>query len=278
MHAYLILAHNNFGVLKNLLKSLDITDNHIFLHIDKKAGDITKYRFEECVKNARLILVPRQNVKWGHSSQVDAELLLFETAFKSGNYAWYHLLSGVDCVLSDIRKINNFFDTHSSTDGFMEYEPAVGEKYLRMALFYFFPGNHSWLIGKINAIQNRLGVDRWRKLNRLSVRPLMYGSTWCDLRPGAVKILLDKSKEIRRAVRMTSCADEVYKQTWLLDSGLKFVNNNLRYIDWSESLPNPKILEESDYENMMSSGKFFARKLSESRSQSLIDRLNNDKK
>lgn len=35
-HAYLILAHNNFGVLEKLIKMLDYKHNDLYVHIDKK--------------------------------------------------------------------------------------------------------------------------------------------------------------------------------------------------------------------------------------------------
>ena len=35
-HAYLIMAHHRFDVLKMLLTDLDYKDNDIYLHIDKK--------------------------------------------------------------------------------------------------------------------------------------------------------------------------------------------------------------------------------------------------
>ena len=40
-HAYLIIAHNEFTLLRKLLNCLDYLYNDIFLHIDKKA-DIEK--------------------------------------------------------------------------------------------------------------------------------------------------------------------------------------------------------------------------------------------
>lgn len=35
-HAYLIIAHNQFALLKELLKSIDDERNDIYIHIDKK--------------------------------------------------------------------------------------------------------------------------------------------------------------------------------------------------------------------------------------------------
>ena len=39
-HAYLIMAHNHFGFLKELLGCLDDSRNDIYLHIDRKAGSL----------------------------------------------------------------------------------------------------------------------------------------------------------------------------------------------------------------------------------------------
>ena len=38
--AFLIVAHGNFDMLKCLIKALDYTGNDMFVHIDKKCGDI----------------------------------------------------------------------------------------------------------------------------------------------------------------------------------------------------------------------------------------------
>lgn len=37
-HAFLLIAHNEFQLLKVLLSMLDDKRNDIFLHIDKKSG------------------------------------------------------------------------------------------------------------------------------------------------------------------------------------------------------------------------------------------------
>ena len=59
MHAYLILAHNEPAVLERLIALLDYPDNDIYVHWDKKAGEIpiipvsfSKLSF--CVKSANI--------------------------------------------------------------------------------------------------------------------------------------------------------------------------------------------------------------------------------
>ncbi len=74
-------------------------------------------------------------------------------------------------------------------------------------------------------------------------------SIWC--------IVFD---HIIASTKYTTIGDEIYMQTFLQNYGLNFVNDNLRYIDWSDKMPSPKSLDEEDFERVMSSGKLFARK------------------
>ena len=45
-HAYLIMAHNQFDLLCKLIRELDYELNDIYIHIDKKAGEIMKRNLE----------------------------------------------------------------------------------------------------------------------------------------------------------------------------------------------------------------------------------------
>ena len=82
-HAYLIIAHNEFSVLKILLGMLDYKKNDIYLHVDIKAGDIDKSEFLKCVKKSTLIFIePRIDVQWGNFSQIECEYKLLEAATK----------------------------------------------------------------------------------------------------------------------------------------------------------------------------------------------------
>ena len=95
-HAFLILAHNEFQILRILLSMLDDERNDIYLHIDKKVvlGSLEQDLFR--LAKARLfVLEQRLDVRWGDISVVKAELLLLETASMKGPYDYYHLLSGV---------------------------------------------------------------------------------------------------------------------------------------------------------------------------------------
>ncbi len=52
-HAYLIMAHNNWNILKLLLKSLDTEYNDFYLHIDSKVKSFDEKELREAVKKIK---------------------------------------------------------------------------------------------------------------------------------------------------------------------------------------------------------------------------------
>ena len=49
-------------------------------------------------------------MKWGGYSQIETELLLFSNAAETGEYSYYHLISGVDVLLKPISSFLSFFE------------------------------------------------------------------------------------------------------------------------------------------------------------------------
>lgn len=79
--AFLIVAHNHFEMLKHLIKSLDVVGHDMYIHIDKKCGDMDYTQFESIAKYSHVVcLRDRISVSWGGLSQVKASLLLLESA------------------------------------------------------------------------------------------------------------------------------------------------------------------------------------------------------
>ena len=107
-HAYLVMAHNQIELLKDLLKSLDVNENDIYLHIDAKS-DINITDLNDVVQQAELFFTERISVYWGGYSQIEATLILLKEATKT-EHAYYHMLSGVDLPLKNIKQINAFYN------------------------------------------------------------------------------------------------------------------------------------------------------------------------
>src|SRR5690606_21301786 len=79
--------------------------------------------------------------------------------------------------------------------------------------------------------------------------------------------------EIEQFFKYTWGPDEFFFQTILLNSIYRndIINDNLRYIDWSDDLPSPKTLSETDFCHLQASEKWFARKLHVDVSATLMD-------
>ena len=101
MHAYMIIAHNQFELLEKLILSLDDVRNDIYIHIDAKAKDFDFEHFKSLTKHSKVVFTDeRMNITWGDFSQVKCEMVLLKTAVSNDNpenqYTYYHLLSGAD--------------------------------------------------------------------------------------------------------------------------------------------------------------------------------------
>ena len=61
-HAYLILAHNEFELLRLLVSLLDDPRNDLYIHFDKKVEALPEIRVQQA---GLTILERRIDVRWG---------------------------------------------------------------------------------------------------------------------------------------------------------------------------------------------------------------------
>ncbi|MEI3469471.1 MAG: beta-1,6-N-acetylglucosaminyltransferase [Bacteroides intestinalis] len=116
-HAYLIIAHNEYPVLRALLSMLDDERNDIYLHIDQRAAELYEKIYPLQMQRAGLhILSARNKVYWGDLSQVETEYLLLETASAKESYSYYHLLSGTDLPIQTQDYIHSFFQINAGKE------------------------------------------------------------------------------------------------------------------------------------------------------------------
>lgn len=81
--AYLIIAHKQWNLLRELIHSLDFELNDIYVHIDKKSP-FDMGELKDCTKKSKVHFFQKYDVQWGTESQVDVEMLLFQEAYSSG--------------------------------------------------------------------------------------------------------------------------------------------------------------------------------------------------
>lgn len=285
-HAYLILAHNNFDLLRVLVKLLDDKRNDIYIHIDKKAKDFDKDFIINDIKYSKVFFVKRMNVTWGGYSLIQSQLKLLKEA-SNNSYKYYHFLSGVDLPLKSQDYIHNFFDENYGKE-FVHFcsEQFNLEGKIRYCVYHFFQdiigrekGALYYLESALIKIQEKVSF-----LNREN-KHIQYcgGSQWCSLTDECVKYILSNQEKIRKMFRYTTCCDEFFIQTIIKNS--KFYNDVynkedsyiacMRYIDWKRG--NPYIFNIDDWDELYNSDFLFARKFSldSQKQQMLVEKLTN---
>lgn len=278
-HAYLIIAHGNFEILKKLLQQLDDVRNDIYVHIDKKVRvDLNEFRL--CVTQSKLIFVPRMRVQWGGYSMIRCELHMMRAAI-TGEYRYFHLLSGVDLPLKTQDAMHGFFEKN---DGKEFVSAGLNRQHMdsygRIGIYHPLheivgKRRDGWYRGlrginrRLTKLQKKLGIDRTKKLPF----PAYKGANWFDITDDLARYILEHEAFIRKHFRMTRCADEMFLQTIAANSRFlpQITDTILRYQVWN--VESPRNLRMDDYDAIVSSGMLFARKFDEKEDFSIIERL-----
>lgn len=286
-HAFLIIAHNNWRQLNNLVKLLDHKDNDIYIHIDKKSRGLNVAELIGNVHYSKIKVFSQFNVYWGGYSIVEVEMFLLETAHQIG-YNYYHIISGVDLPLKSMEYIHKFFEENndyefiSFDDDKLMNDPEIARraKYYHLlqnyrrrfkckALNCFFTFCERCLLG----VQIILRVNRTRNLDW----EIKYGSQWVSITYSLVSELVKNETKIDKIFKKTNCADELFIQTIAWNCGFKdkiYPEGNMRLIDWERGgNGNPYTYRNSDYELLVNSKMLFARKFNECVDSNIIRRL-----
>lgn len=279
-HAYLIMAHSEFPLLEKLLAMLDHPDNHIFLHIDRKADLADPSALLRPLQHARAELVPRLNVSWGGGSMVKAELLLLAHATRT-HHDYYHLLSGADLPIKAHDQINAFFLRNRGKE-FLSFDKAAQEtgSHLDRVRYYYLRSGllpqraAQFLSGNLVRLQRRLGIDRLG--GKKPLPSVQKGSQWFSITHEFACFVLARMKDptYRRLFFASHCPDELFIQTILYNSPFRdAAAAPMRYIDWSRHGRSPETLTMADWDKLEQSDCLFARKFSRLADPSLPEKV-----
>jgi hypothetical protein len=274
--AHLILVHNNPKQLERLINRLSSNSSDIYIHVDNKAN-FSEFKYLLDIPNV-FFIKKRISVKWGNYSMVNVSLIgMKEILEKKIHYSHINLLSGQDYLLKGINEIEDFFFTNPDYSYLQYY--SINRKWQEA-----IPRLLKYNLGDLNLpfkyrFQN---IINWILPNRKLPENLEpYGcSQWLTLTPESVRFVLKFLKENRKAYyffKWTWAVDEILFQTILLNSPLKesIVNDNKRFIIFKEFEPHPETLTISHSEQLLKSGKFFARKFSNEVDSAILDFLDN---
>lgn len=282
-HAFLIIAHNEFAVLKRLILALDNVRNDIYVHIDGKV----KVLPELAVEKSRLIILDRRmDVRWGHYSQISTELLLFESALKNGPYEYYHLISGTHLPLKSQEEIYTFYKALHGKNLFSNLHKTNlnSQEILKLHRVNLFLRDYAspvkvrakvcqWMWKAVIAVQRTL------KLTINDGVEFYWANNWCSLSEDAVSYLVARKKNIQHRYRWSFCGDEFFVPTELMQSELA---NNVVSVDkllyCSIGRSNASVLTMDDIDDLMVSDCLFGRKFTGDNKQlmDLVLRRQND--
>lgn len=262
-HAYLIIAHNEWEVLKALILLLDDSRNDIYVHIDKKVKEFPHFT----TKHSQLhILKNRVSVFWGDVSQIEATYCLFEAAFSaSTSYSRYHLISGTHLPLKDQDYLHRYFDSVKDQIIISRMPTSEGEIRFKLGLRHLFM-KESRLLWRI--------ILRLQILLRLGYKGGMVikASNWVSVTPKFVQYLLSYKSHVLKRFKYTLCGDEYFIPYLLTlsEEGSFALSDNPHwlYTDFNNR-SNPRVLTSEDTRKLLESPFLFARKFGSSHPQAI---------
>jgi hypothetical protein len=272
---HLILTHDPAGLsqLERLVNRLHYIDSIIYIHVDLKSDwSIFKDHFKNDV-SVRFIN-NRVSIKWASYSMVEAELNSFQQiVMEEPDFDFLNLLSSQDYPIRPIGEFHQFLSQHIGK-AFMhclDIETEWVEAKQRFTKYHFVDHDFRGIYLLQNIVNSILPE---RKIPSDLV--IKGRSQWFTISRKHIEYFLEivkMNKAIVRFFKFTWSPDELVFQTLLFNSPYQndIVNNNLRYIDWSEQKKNPKILTEVDFEAITQSGNFFARKFNLSANSKILD-------
>lgn len=287
-HAYMILAHKNFGQLRKLISLLDHPLNDIYVHVDAKARRFNPEDWQGITRHSSLVFIPeRISVHWGGVSIMRSELALLKHATSAGHYEYYHLLSGMDLPIKTQDYIHEFFETHKGKE-FINLWDMKNETLSRFRYFTIFPeGEREFYTRIINHIFKGLQMAVGYRINR-DVE-FKFGSQWFSITDDLARYVVSKEDWLEKVFHRTSTCDEIFLPTLVNVSPFrdrlyvgssaksnKDINmSNMRFIDWSrgESVRHPWTFRADDMELLESVDHLWARKFDENVDPVIIDKV-----
>ena len=286
-HAYLIIAHHHFDMLKKLIAALDSEHADFYIHINKGVKHVDEKDILSAAVKSRAQIFRTYKITWGADTQVRCELMLMEQAAK-GRYDYYHLLSGVDIPLRTGREIEQFFESQQGS--FLEVKQETDLTGTLDRVRYYYPlqpfigrqkadrGFVYALLDQIDyesqKLQKMLGIDRTKHA------PFAYcrGANWFSITHELLTCALGQKMLIKKYFYSTRNADEMFLQCVAMASPLRdqITRDSLRLVDWQRTEHggcSPHTFTMEDWDMLLASDKLFARKFDPAIDREVIDRL-----
>lgn len=278
--AILILAHKNPLQLRRLYDALQHPRFDVYISIDANC-DMTP--FKEALPNA-VFIRQRERGVWGGFSLVQASLNGVEEILSSEeHYHYVHFISGQDYPVLPMSDIARATDCGNDKQYITWHDISGNDHYhknMRKRYEYYHINHRN---RNLTIILNRL-IKTFQPFKRRSpITPVYKGGGWWSLTGDCLHYILDYCREhpeVVRFFRKTHCADEIFFQTIIKNStfGDCITGKDMRYVDWSAHGKSPETLTSGDFEKIINSGNWFARKFDTDKDSKILDLLDEYRK
>ncbi|MBQ4279014.1 MAG: hypothetical protein IJC16_03545 [Rikenellaceae bacterium] len=270
--AILIQVHKNPEQVGRLCRALGHPCADLYLSID---GKCNPEPFRAAVPESVRWIERRTAVRWGDFSQVAATLQGLREIVDTGvEYDYVLFISGQDYPILPVGEIVRQIGERTGSEMIARIELRPEHPLSRRYRYRHYHFARPAVTHAVNRLIRTLSPAR----RSYPLYPVYKGSPWWCLSGACIRYVLDycdRNPGFVRFNRTVHCPDELFFQTIIMHSPFaeRVTGDNFRYIDWSAGLANPKTLGAEDYEAIVASGKWFARKLDETADSRLLDLL-----
>jgi hypothetical protein len=250
----------------------------LFVHVDLKVP-IEQFKFIKSETNVTFIKT-RVACHWGGNSVLVSIINSVQEILNSDKvYDFINVISGQDYPLMSSEAMLSFFNANNKTN-FISFDDTPESEWWQLARERY----EKYHLTDLNfrgryILQNLLNTLLPKR--KFPVYNTLYGgskSTWWTITSECADYLvktLEVNKKLKSFLKYAWCTDEFVVATVIMNSPFrdKTVNDNLRYIDWSEKKASPKILTSSDLNSIKASNMMFARKFDIEVDACILDRL-----
>lgn len=274
--ANVIIAHKNPDQLFRLVSQFSGQHFHNFIHIDRRC-DLNL--FAKTIQHPAVTILPvRRKLVWAGYGFVAVTLdaLNLIRACKE-KFFYINLISGMDFPIRPTAEFYNFLRSSYEND------PREFFEILDLSVW---PGAHRYQRFHLTdwTIKGRYFTERI--INKFIPTPRQfyqgkltpYGrAAWftaTDHFIGYALKYLEENPGLIKFLKTTWSPDEFIWNTLVMNSPFREkISHYLRYIDWSEGKVNPKVFKTTDYNALINSGNFIARKFDETVDKKILDKL-----
>jgi len=279
--AHIIMAHHYPEQLLRLIQRLGHPQSDFYVHLDKKTP-IDEFEF---IKEKAEVTFIKNRVKcnWGGNSFLKAIITsLNEVISLNKEYDFINLISAQDYPIASTAYIYDYLKDNLGKN-YISFELSKESDWWQKAALRYEKYHFTDFNFKSKYFFEKL-INQILPKRKFPGSLELYGSSkssWWTISGECSKYVAQKltnDKKLWNFLKYSWGSDEFVITSIIMNSDFKnkVVNDNLRYIDWSEGKARPKILGIADFDKIKNSGMIFARKFDSGVDHQVLEKIDMD--